>query len=60
MTDREFWLRMREGCLMQLGAIEGYLGMQRSVPPKRKQETLTEAMASNPAYRVEVAYPVKR
>jgi hypothetical protein len=36
--DREFWLAVRQALIIVLGAIEEYLGMQRSIVPRRKRE----------------------
>lgn len=36
-ADREFWLRMRQGYLQQVGAIEDMLGMDRTYIPKHKR-----------------------
>jgi len=36
--NRQFWLRVRQGLLIILGAIEDYLKIERSVVPKRKRE----------------------
>ena len=38
ITEREFWDRIIQGLLILLGAIEEYLGKERSVTPKHKQE----------------------
>ena len=40
MTDqeREFYLSKRQTLIMELGAIEDLLGMERSIVPKRKRE----------------------
>ena len=38
MTDSEkLWLSIRQAVLLVLGAIEVYLGMERSVKPRRKR-----------------------
>lgn len=36
-TERDFLLAMRQGLLIQLGAIEKLLGLPQSVTPKRKR-----------------------
>lgn len=36
--DRVFWLTIRQAVLICLGAIETYLGLDRSVVPKRKRD----------------------
>ena len=40
MTDRERTLLMavRQALIIALGAIEEYLGLQRSIVPRRKRE----------------------
>ena len=38
ITEREFWDRIIQGLLILLGAIEEYLGKERSVTPKHKRE----------------------
>ena len=38
MTERDLLLKRREALLLELGAIEEYLGMERSVLPKRRRE----------------------
>ena len=40
MTDRErvLWLAIRQAVLICLGAIETYLGLDRTVVPKRKRD----------------------
>lgn len=40
MTDRTYTLLMsiRQALIMILGAIEDYLGKQRSIVPRRKRE----------------------
>lgn len=39
---REFLLRRRQALLIELGGIEDYLGMDRTVVPKRKQRATPE------------------
>lgn len=36
--DRSLWMTRRQAIIMELGAIEDYLGMERSIVPKRKRE----------------------
>lgn len=36
--DRTLWMTRRQAIIMELGAIEDYLGMERSIVPKRKRE----------------------
>lgn len=36
--DREFWMRMRQALIIKLGAIEDFLNISRSIPPKHKRE----------------------
>jgi len=36
ITEREFWDRIRRALLMVLGAIDDYLGWERTVEPRRK------------------------
>jgi hypothetical protein len=45
MSDKErsYWMTKRQSLLMELGAIEDMLGMDRSVVPKRKREHLQGA-----------------
>jgi len=38
ITEHEFWNRIIQGLLILLGAIEEYLGKERSVTPKHKKE----------------------
>lgn len=40
MSDRErvLWLAIRQAVLICLGAIETYLGLDRTVVPKRKRD----------------------
>lgn len=38
--DRSLWMTRRQAIIMELGAIEDYLGMERSIVPKRKREQL--------------------
>lgn len=35
--DRELWMSRRQALIMELGAIEDFLGMPRSIVPKRKK-----------------------
>ncbi len=35
--DRDFWMLRRQILIMELGAIEDYLEMPRSIVPKRKK-----------------------
>jgi len=39
MTDRErtLWLALRQALIIALGAIENYLGLERTKPPKRSK-----------------------
>jgi len=37
--ERQLLLRMRQGLIILLGAIEDYLGMARSIEPKHKKQT---------------------
>ena len=39
MTDaeREYYIRRRQTLIMELGALEDLLGMERSIVPKRKR-----------------------
>lgn len=36
--DRVLWLAIRQAMLICLGAIETYLGLDRTVVPKRKRD----------------------
>lgn len=38
-TDAEdrLWLAIRQACIMVIGAIEDYRGMERSIEPKHKR-----------------------
>lgn len=35
--EREYYMRRRQCLIMELGAIEDLLGMERSIVPKRKR-----------------------
>jgi len=35
--DRQLFLTIRRANIMMIGAIEDYLGMERSIPPKDKR-----------------------
>jgi hypothetical protein len=37
-NERLFWLAIRQGLLIMVGAIERKLGMERAVEPKRKRD----------------------
>lgn len=37
-SDRDFWLQRRQALLVELGAIERALGLNRTVTPKHEQE----------------------
>ncbi len=37
MTDRALWLSIRQALIIVLGAIEDYLGMERSITPRHKR-----------------------
>jgi len=37
MDNRQFWLSIRQALIIILGAIEDYLGIKRSIVPKRKR-----------------------
>lgn len=35
--DKRLFLTLRQAHIMMIGAIEDYLGMERSIPPKHKR-----------------------
>jgi len=35
--QRKFWMAMRQAMIIALGALEDYLGMERSIIPRRKR-----------------------
>jgi hypothetical protein len=35
--DRTFWMAIRQALIMALGAIEDYLGLERSIVPRHKR-----------------------
>lgn len=37
-AERRLWLTRRQSIIMELGAIEDYLDMPRSIVPRRKRE----------------------
>ncbi len=37
-AERRLWLTRRQAIIMELGAIEDYLDMPRSIVPRRKRE----------------------
>lgn len=36
--DKRLWLSFRQALIMVLGAIEDYLGLERSITPKHRRE----------------------
>jgi hypothetical protein len=44
MTDRErtLWMGIRQAMIIALGVIEDYLGLQRSIVPRRKRHASTK------------------
>ena len=36
--ERALWMAIRQALIIALGAIEEYLGLQRSIVPRRKRE----------------------
>lgn len=39
--QRKYYMTRRQTLIMELGALEDLLGLERSVVPKRKRETVT-------------------
>lgn len=37
--ERRYLMSERQACIIRLGAIEDYLGIERSIVPRRKRET---------------------
>ena len=37
-AERRLWMSRRQAIIMELGAIEDYLGMPRSIVPRRQRE----------------------
>lgn len=37
VTDKSFWMAIRQALIMILGAIEDMLGIERSIIPKHKK-----------------------
>ena len=40
---RNLWLAIRQALIIVLGAIEEYLGLERSIVPKHKRERTSES-----------------
>lgn len=40
ITEREFYMRRRQALIIELGAIEDRLGMDRSILPKHKKKAI--------------------
>ena len=44
-NERRFQMARRQAIIIELGAIEDYLGLERSIVPRRKREPTREAKA---------------
>lgn len=42
-NERRFQMARRQAIIIELGAIEDYLGLERSIVPRRKREPIREA-----------------
>lgn len=42
-NERRFQMARRQAIIIELGAIEDYLGLERSIVPRRKREPVKEA-----------------
>lgn len=42
-NERRFQMARRQAIIIELGAIEDYLGLERSIVPRRKREPVREA-----------------
>ena len=45
--EREYYMRRRQTLIMELGALEDLLGMERSIVPKRKRQPMTYEVVDN-------------
>ena len=58
--QRQFLTTLRQCLIMMLGALEDYLGMERSIIPKRKREmSLIEARAELAHLKRQAAHETK-